>query len=778
MTASDDLRRENRSLRERLAALNTAILRINASLDLDTVLGEAVKSARSLTGARYGIITTLDEEGTHQNSVYSGFTGEERQEMAALPDKTRLFEHLRDLPGPFRVADLAGYLRSLGLKPTPIFSRAFQAAPMCHRDLRVGLFFLAEKAGGEAFSDEDEEVLALFASQAAEAVANARAHRSEQRARADLETLVETSPIGVVVFDASSGRPLSFNREARRIVEALRLPGRTPEQLLEVVTCRRADGCEVSLSEIPIAQQLRTGETVRTEEIVLSVPDGRSVRTLVNATPILAGGEGVRSVVVTLQDLAPLDEIERMRADFLGLVGHELRAPLVSIKGSADTLLEDGEELDRAEMREFFRIIAEQAGHMRGLISDLLDEGRIRSGTLSVAPEASELAGLVERARNTFVGGGGRHAVLVDLPSDLPDVMADRRRVVQVLNNLFSNAARHAPESSPIRVAAVPEGASVAVSVSDEGGGLAPEQLPRLFRKRARSAAATGHGLGLAICKGLVEAHGGRIRARSAGPGRGATFTFTLPAAGAADGPQDHSAEDPQMASGQSEPARILAVDDDPRTLRFVRNALSKAGYAPLVTGEPQDLPHILRTERPQLVLLDLILPGTDGIELMARIPELSSLPVIFISGYGRDETVARALDAGAVDYIVKPFSPTELVARIQAALRRRQEPQPFVLGDLAIDYKRRRVTLRGNAVDLTVTEFNLLRMLSLRAGRVTPYDTLLRRIWSKRANASVNSVRVFITSLRRKLGDDAASPAYIFTERGVGYRMAKPPDR
>ena len=132
------------------------------------------------------------------------------------------------------------------------------------------------------------------------------------------------------------------------------------------------------------------------------------------------------------------------------------------------------------------------------------------------------------------------------------------------------------------------------------------------------------------------------------------------------------------------EPARILVVD--PRALRFVRDALSEAGYAPLVTGAPRDMPRIIRTERPRLVLLDLMLPDADGIELMGQVPELADLPVIFISGYGHDETVAKALEAGAADYLVKPFSPTELVARVGAALRRRERPEPFVVGDLAID--------------------------------------------------------------------------------------------
>ena len=120
---------------------------------------------------------------------------------------------------------------------------------------------------------------------------------------------------------------------------------------------------------------------------------------------------------------------------------------------------------------------------------------------------------------------------------------------------------------------------------------------------------------------------------------------------------------------------RILAVDDDPRMLRLVRDALAAAGYAPLVTGEPGELAAIIRAEKPRLVLLDLILPGPDGIELMAELPELADLPVIFISAYGRDETVARALEAGAADYIVKPFSPTELVARVRAALGATRSP-------------------------------------------------------------------------------------------------------
>ena len=674
---------------------------------------------------------------------------------------------------------MPAYVRALGFSPDDrLPSKTFQGTPMRHLGVHVGNFYLVEKAGGEAFTDEDEEILVLFAAQAATAIANARTYRAERRARADLEALIETSPVGVVVFEARTGALVSLNREAARIVKSLCDPGQSAEQLLGVITCRRADGREIALDRLPLARALDRAETVRAEEVVLSVPDGRSVTTLINATPIRdpdGPDDALASVVVTLQDLAPLREIERMRAEFLGMVSYELRAPLTSIKGSAATALRAARLVSPAEVAQFFRIIDEQADRMDSLIGDLLDAGRIETGTLSVAPEPSDVAVLVDQARGTFISGGGRHTVRIDLPPDLPRVMADRQRLVQVLNNLLANAARHSPESAAIRIAAEREGRDVAVSVADEGRGIAPDQLGRLFRKYSSAgdrAGGLGSGLGLAICKGLVEAQGGRSRAESGGVGLGARFTFTIPVAEAAgDSPA------PARRATPPDAVPILVVDDDPETLRHLRDTLTDAGYAPLVTGDPRELSRILRAEKPRLVLLDLMLPGTDGIELMQTVPELSDLPVIFISGYGRDETIARALEAGAEDYVVKPFSPTELTARIRAALRRRSQPVPFVLGELAIDYDRRRVTVAGRAVTLTPTEYELLRALAQGAGRILTHEDLLRQVWAGRGHGKVNPkiVRAYVKRLRHRLGDDAARPAWIVNERGVGYRMARP---
>ena len=787
MEQADDQAREIAELRDRLSRLSEASLRINESLDFDTVLQGVLDSACSLTGARYGVITLLDESGQVQDFVTSGLTAQEHRRFTDLPEGMMFFQYLSNIQEPLRLRDFHSHIRSLGLpefQPPMAVSTPlpFLAAPIRHLGESVGAFYVGEK--DVEFTPEDEETLVMFASQAALVIANARRHRDEQRARADLETLIDTSPVGVLVFDAKTGGVTSVNREARRIVSGLHMPDGSAEQLLDMLTFRRADGREVSLEEFPLAQALSTGETVRAEEIVIEVPDGGSVTTLVNATPIRSEGGEVVSVVVTLQDMTPLEELERLRAEFLGMVSHELRTPLAAIKGSAATLTEAASDLDPAEMLQFFRIIGEQSDHMRDLIGDLLDVARIETGDLPVAPVAADVASLVDEARSRFQSGGGRNNLRIDLSPELPLVMADGRRIIQVLNNLLSNAARHSHEASAIGVSAVREGYHVAVSVTDEGRGIAAERLPHLFRKfsridgedRRRDIA--GSGLGLAICKGIVEAHGGRIWAESDGPGLGARFTFTIPVAGdAAIGAANLLVRSSRV---ERERTRILAVDDDPQTLRHVRDALTNAGYVPVVTGDPEEALSLVEANDPHLVLLDLMLPGTDGIELMRGILDMADVPVIFLSAYGQEETIARAFENGADDYVVKPFSPTELVARIKAALRKREAPEwaepsePYVLGELTIDYAERRVTLAGRPVQLTAIEYGLLFELSANAGRVMTYDRLLQRVWDLRRSGDSRRVRTAAKQLRRKLGDDANNPTYILNEPRVGYRMEK----
>ena len=218
-------------------------------------------------------------------------------------------------------------------------------------------------------------------------------------------------------------------------------------------------------------------------------------------------------------------------------------------------------------------------------------------------------------------------------------------------------------------------------------------------------------------------------------------------------------------------------VDDDPQELRYVRDTLVNAGYRTVVTGDPEEAVRLMQEERPRLALLDLVLPGTDGIELMRTLLRIADLPVIFLSAYGRDDTIARAFEMGAVDYVVKPFSPTELAARIGAALRRGEvaEPlEPYVRGGLVIDYALHRVSVDGQPVPLTTMEYRTLAELAANAGRVLTYQHLLERVWREPPDAEMSPMRTMVAKLRTKLGEGARNPRYLFTEARVGYWMPR----
>ena len=788
---NEELLREIGALRERLSRLSAASLHINESLDYDTVLQGVLDSARTLTDARHGVLTLLDDTGRVKTFLSSGMSSDESRRLwEDVPNGSRFMDYMGKIQSPVRVPDLNDYFRSLGLggMRLPVEGGSFLAAPIRHRGEHVGLFFLANRERDEEFTKEDEEVLVMFAAQAALVISNARRHLEEQRARADLEALVDTSPIGVVVLDARTGKTVSGNQEARRIVGDLRTREGSVDHIVEVATIRRADGRELSLQEMPLAQVLTTGETVRAEEIVIEVPDGRKVTALVNATPIRSEEGEVVSVVITMQDMTPVEELQRLRAEFLGMVSHELRIPLTTIKGSAATVLGSSSAFDPAETRQFFRIVDEQADHMRDLISNLLDVSKIATGSLSIHREPVEMRSLLDQARSTFLSAGGRNLVRIDMSGEPLPVMADRQRLLQVIGNLLDNAANYSPDRSTISVEASPEDQHVVVSVTDQGRGIAAEHLPYLFRKFSRLHGAGGQdrrrgdGLGLAICKGIVEAHGGRIWATSDGLGMGARFSFSVPLV--EDGAYPLGTDSFRFLPGlesSGEQRRVLVVDDDLQILRYVRDTLVEAGFVPILTGDPNEVGHLIRRNKPHLVLLDFMLPDIDGVTLMKDLPELAEVPVIFLSGYGEDKIVASALDAGAADYVVKPFSPTELIVRIGAALRPPRapgdigHPKHFRVGDLAINYLERTVTVEGRPVKLTATEYKLLTTLTLNADRAMSQDQLLKSIWGVEQAGDPRVLRSFVKNLRRKLGDEATNPTYILTERGFGYRIAKP---
>jgi DNA-binding response OmpR family regulator/signal transduction histidine kinase len=636
------------------------------------------------------------------------------------------------------------------------------------------------------FLKEERSLIGSIARTLGQAIENKRAHERLREQAAFLQAVLDALRHPFYVIDAKDYTVKMANAAAR--------PGRLPKTTTcYALTHRLSEPCRGDEHVCPLEVVKETKAPVTVEHIHRDA-DGEASVVEVHCHPLFDDEGNVDLVIEYALDISERrraeEQLEKLRSEFLGMVTHELKTPLTAIKGSAATVLGSQRPLSAEENRELFQIIDEQADRLRELMDNLLDGTRIEAGTLSVSPEPTDLREVLEEARATFARSAGLHEVRLEVPADIPHVGADRRRLCQVLMNLLNNAAMFSPPPEPITIAVEHDSLQVTVHVRDRGQGIAKEKLPLLFKKFSRlhddaGQKLSGTGLGLAICKGIVEAHGGRIWAQSAGEGQGSTFSFTLPVGSEVSVrallDEARRAVHLRRVRRAGEKTRVLAVDDEPQVLRYLQRSLDEAGYQPIVTGEPSEVAKLVELEEPDLVLLDLRLPGTSGFELLRRIREFSGVPVIFLTASDREEDAVRALKMGADDYITKPFSPSELLARIGAALRRRLLPDvmearpPFVLGDLTINFAERRVTVADQKVSLSATEYKILYELATHAGRPLTYEQILRQVWGPEYSGETEVVRSFIRNLRRKLGDDARNPRFILTERQVGYRMPKP---
>ena len=220
---------------------------------------------------------------------------------------------------------------------------------------------------------------------------------------------------------------------------------------------------------------------------------------------------------------------------------------------------------------------------------------------------------------------------------------------------------------------------------------------------------------------------------------------------------------------------RILVVDDELQIRKLLRVSLSAHGYQvdEAATGEEG----IMQTTmlKPDMIILDLGLPDVDGKEVIRRVREWSAVPIIILTARGQEEEKIEALDAGADDYVTKPFSVGELMARMRVSLRRaaRAEDEPVIhCGGLTVDLALRRVSVEGQEVRLTPTEYDIIKVLAQHAGKVLTHKQLLKAVWGSAYNEDTHYIRVYVGQLRRKIEPDPAQPRYIITESGVGYRL------
>jgi two-component system, OmpR family, KDP operon response regulator KdpE len=225
---------------------------------------------------------------------------------------------------------------------------------------------------------------------------------------------------------------------------------------------------------------------------------------------------------------------------------------------------------------------------------------------------------------------------------------------------------------------------------------------------------------------------------------------------------------------------KILVIDDDPALCQLLKMAFSRAGAEVIAANDGQEGLTLLQNDRPDLVILDIQMPHMTGWEACRQIRELSKIPIIMLTALRSDADVIRGLEAGADDFVSKPFSPAVLVARAQAALRWHarmlgDKPRVYRNDYLGIDVEQRRVTVHGRPVKLTPKEFKLLAYFVENAGRLLTFNQILNHVWGWNYEGSMDYVHVYVSHLRRKLGDDPRQPRYIITEHGVGYRFEPP---
>ena len=376
---------------------------------------------------------------------------------------------------------------------------------------------------------------------------------------------------------------------------------------------------------------------------------------------------------------ARAQEVNRAKDEFLATLSHELRTPLTPILGWTH-MIRSG-RLGANEEAQGIRVIEKNSQSLSRLINDLLDMSSILSGKMRIERAAVDLAGVVREAAETVRPQADARSVALDVQTAAPStVSGDRTRLVQVFWNLLHNAVKFSPEGGRVRVVVRGSDGTARVEVEDDGEGIPAEFLPHVFERFRQADMGTtrthgGLGLGLALVKSFVEAHGGAVSVESAGEGRGSRFTVSLPAAeGAGARSRSGDLEGGAGAPCPDESCHVLVVEDAPDTLEMLRVAFEARGYTATACSTPEEALSVAESERFDIIVSDIGLPRIDGYELITRLREfthLRAVPALALTGYAAQRDAEAALAAGFDAHVPKPVDPAELAERMEQLMQR-----------------------------------------------------------------------------------------------------------
>ena len=727
-------------------------LEVASGAEISVILQTATEGIRVLTGAQH---VSLEVSGVPGAGRYSS-------------DETSGADPPQDPPDP----------------DTPLGPIPDAEAPIGYGRRISGLIRLFGKADEGEFSQVELQAISLVASQVSLIIGRSQLLQ-ETRFKMSASFSGENRPEAILLLEASRREPLAEMLAQDQALSALGVALVEVDDSVGSLVCQSEDGESLTLGEFAVRLAFDAGGFPVFEDTVVGVPDGRSFAVEVGAFPIQRDDGSIAQVLVNVREASPQTSFDVVGTEFWGRVSHYLWRLLTTIKGSAATALGTPVPLDPADFRHVLRIIDQQADHMRDVLGKLLDLTRLELGTLTLAPETIRIAEFVEQISARLSASGASYQLGFAPGPDLPPARVDRERLSQVVERLISLCAVHSDRGSLVDIRAESEGTGILIVIergdgSPVGGAsvLSGESLGRDFDWDTLE-----FHLDIAICRGIVEAHGGRWIQESRASREADRFAFSLPVG--IEGPDAGTATvNPGPVGPRSNERnfpRVLVIDSDPQALIYVQDTLSLAGYSAIATSNLEEVHGLIEAEVPQLVLLELMLPGADGLELIGRIARGLDAPVIFLSDRGREGELEQAFEMGGDDFIVKPFLPAELITRVREVLRKREaqiqpkSTQIYSFQDLEINYAERSVIVAGETVRLSATEYRLLFELSISAGRLLTHTQLLRRVWGSEYGGDKRLVRAFVKNLRRKLGDDANAPKYIFTEAGSGYRMAKP---